>query len=148
MDDHSPSPRLSRTTTFLEGARRTSDGSQTLERAETNRSDGDGSTHIRMEEPAMRPAMLTRKSLRGASTKSISEALRAARSREEQDTLLGDGVEADDDGCYPPRKNDDPRIPNPHRALPVYNTTHKIRRLIIASIGRETVSSSVAHVAN
>ncbi|SMR60454.1 unnamed protein product [Zymoseptoria tritici ST99CH_1A5] len=87
-----------------------------------------------MEEPAMRPAMLTRKSLRGASTKSISEALRAARSREEQDTLLGDGVEADDDGCYPPRKNDDPRIPNPHRALPVYNTTHKIRRLIIASI--------------
>ncbi|EMD00057.1 hypothetical protein BAUCODRAFT_41421, partial [Baudoinia panamericana UAMH 10762] len=68
------------------------------------------------------------------SSKSISEAIRLARSREEQETLLGDEEQADDDGCYPPRKTDAPRTPNPHSSLPVYTTIHKIRRLIIASI--------------
>ena len=65
----------------------------------------------------------------------MSEALRFARSAEEQETLLGEEEVADDDGCYPPRKNDDPIAPNPHANLPVYKTIHRIRRLVIASIG-------------
>ena len=71
----------------------------------------------------------------------MSEAMRIARSREEQEELLDDEEQADDDGCYPPRKNDDPRAPNPHGWLPVYTTIHKIRRLIVASIGRFSQSS-------
>ncbi len=31
------------------------------------------------------------------------------------DALLGEEEEADDDGCYPPRINDEPRAPNPHK---------------------------------
>jgi hypothetical protein len=73
---------------------------------------------------------------RGESHRSMSEALRLARSRQEQEELLDDEEQADDDGCYPPRKNDDPRVPNPHGWLPVYTSIHKIRRLIVASIGR------------
>ena len=46
------------------------------------------------------------------------------------------GEAQDDDGCYPPRRQDEPRVPNPHASLPIYTTIHKIRRLIIASIGR------------
>lgn len=68
----------------------------------------------------------------------MSEAMRIARSREEQEELLDDEEQADDDGCYPPRKNDDPRAPNPHGWLPVYTTIHKIRRLVVASIGRSS----------
>lgn len=91
--------------------------------------------HITMEEPT-RPLLPKRNTFRGESTRSMSEALRLARSREEQETLLGDEEQADDDGCYPPRNIGDPlRVPNPHRSLPVYTTIHKIRRLIIASIG-------------
>jgi hypothetical protein len=30
----------------------------------------------------------------------------------------------------------DENRPNPHKSLPVYATIHKIRRLVIASIGR------------
>lgn len=86
-----------------------------------------------------RPPLIDRHTLRGESTRSISEALRLARSREEQETLLGDEEQADDDGCYPPRKNDDPKTPNPHRSLPVYTTIHRIRRLVIASIGMARV---------
>lgn len=71
----------------------------------------------------------------------MSEAMRIARSREEQEELLDDEEQADDDGCYPPRKNDDPRAPNPHGWLPVYTTIHKIRRLVVASIGRSLPSS-------
>ncbi|CAK4034221.1 receptor-activated Ca2+-permeable cation channel [Lecanosticta acicola] len=96
-------------------------------------SDGGSSAHIRMESP-VRPPMPQRKSIRGVSAKNINEALRLARSREEQETLLGEHEEADDDGCYPPRKNSDPTVPNPHQGLPVYTTIHKIRRLVIASI--------------
>ena len=80
--------------------------------------------------------MFKRHSARNESRKSVSEALRLARSREEQDTLLGADEQADDDGCYPPRITDEPRVPNPHRFLPVYTTIHKIRRLVIASIGK------------
>lgn len=90
--------------------------------------------HIGIAEPE-RPRLPKRHTWRGESTRSISEALRLARSREEQQTLLGEEEQADDDGCYPPRKNDDPRTPNPWGWLPVYTTIHRIRRLIIASIG-------------
>lgn len=83
--------------------------------------------------------MPSRKSIRGVSAKNINEALRLARSREEQETLLGEHEEADDDGCYPPRKSSEPTVPNPHLGLPVYTTIHKIRRLVIASIGRYTL---------
>ncbi|KAF2233741.1 receptor-activated Ca2+-permeable cation channel [Viridothelium virens] len=68
------------------------------------------------------------------STRSITEALRQARSREEQETLLGDEEQADDDGCYPPRRDDRPYVENPHAGLPVYMTIQRIRRLVIASI--------------
>lgn len=88
-----------------------------------------------MEEPR-RPAMLKRNTMRGESMKSIRETLRLARTREEQETLLGDEEQADDDGCYPPRQSDAPRVPNPHRSLPIYTTIHKVRRLVLASIGR------------
>ena len=59
------------------------------------------------------------------STRSISEALRQARSREEQETLLGDEEQADDDGCYPPRRDDRPYVDNPHAGLPVYMTIQR-----------------------
>ncbi|KAF2766975.1 hypothetical protein EJ03DRAFT_376564 [Teratosphaeria nubilosa] len=99
-----------------------------------NGSDYAGSnSHIQLQEPE-RPQLYSRSAMRGESSKSLSEALRLARSREEQETLLGPDEQADDDGCYPPRQNDEPRAPNPHRSLPIYTTIHKIRRLIIASI--------------
>ena len=96
-------------------------------------SDAGNSGHIRLEAPK-RPDLYSRNTLRGQSSKSVSEALRLARSREEQETLLGADEEADDDGCYPPRIDDQPRRPNPHSNLPIYATIHKIRRLVIASI--------------
>lgn len=99
-------------------------------------SDNGSSHHIRMQSPP-RPRMPQRHSVKGTSAKNINEALRLARAREEQETLLGEHEEADDDGCYPPRQNSDPRAPNPHLALPVYTTIHKIRHLVIASIGIE-----------
>lgn len=88
-----------------------------------------------------RPRLPKRSTTRGDSTKRLGEALRLARAREEQETLLGDNEEADDDGCYPPRKSDEPRAPNPHSTLPIYTTIHKIRRLVIASIGMLGLSS-------
>ena len=93
--------------------------------------------HIALTEP-LRPALPARltATARGESHRSMSEALRLARSRQEQEELLDDEEQADDDGCYPPRKNDDPRVPNPHGWLPVYTSIHKVRRLIVASIGR------------
>ncbi|GAB7357461.1 hypothetical protein MBLNU459_g0004t1 [Dothideomycetes sp. NU459] len=100
-------------------------------------SEGQFSRHITMESPSPdrhRPSMPSRRSEREQSSRSISEALRLARSREEQETLLGDEEQADDDGCYPPRKDSIPWQPNPHAALPVYTTIHRIRRLVIASI--------------
>lgn len=98
--------------------------------------------HISVSEPhrPSLPARLTA-AARGESHRSMSEAMRLARSREEQEELLNDDEQADDDGCYPPRKNDDPRVPNPHGWLPVYTTIHKIRRLVVASIGRSITIS-------
>lgn len=119
-----PKPNNERTTSF--------DSDIDRERAESN--------HVTMASPSpsperLRPPMIGRKSLRGQSNRSISDAMRLAQSREEQEMLLGDNEEADDDGCFPPRLNDDPRVPNPHASLPVYTTIHRIRRLVIASIG-------------
>jgi hypothetical protein len=95
------------------------------------------SAHITMAKLPPRPKLPSRgTAARGtASSRNITEAMRLARSREEQETLLGDEEQADDDGCYPPRQNDDPRKPNPHSALPVYTTIHMIRRLVLAAIG-------------
>lgn len=59
------------------------------------------------------------------SSRSITEALRQARAREEQETLLGDDEQADDDGCYPPRRDDRPFVENPHAGLPVYMTIQR-----------------------
>ncbi|KAK3677264.1 hypothetical protein LTR78_002802 [Recurvomyces mirabilis] len=95
--------------------------------------DGAAPSHITVEDPP-RPSLYKRNTFRGESVKSVSEALRLARAREEQEELLGDGEQADDDGCYPPRKTNDPRTPNPHSSLPIYTTIHKIKRLITAAI--------------
>ena len=122
---------------YLEDGRQNSD--PPLLRVETSNSDSRNSSHIRLEAPR-RPELFKRDTGRGQSTKSVSEALRLARSREEQETLLGPNEEADDDGCYPPRINDEPRAPNPHRNLPIYSTIHKIRRIVIASIGRHDLT--------
>lgn len=131
---------LSRTTTQLEEQRRPSSieandqHSFTYGTTPRNDSNDDASSqHIRMASP-VRPRLPTRNTLRGTSAAKLQEALRLARAREEQETLLGENEEADDDGCYPPRKNSDPTVPNPHAELPVYTTIHKIRRLIIASL--------------
>ncbi|KAI6801236.1 receptor-activated Ca2+-permeable cation channel [Hortaea werneckii] len=127
MDSGSGNPPGSRPS-VLEAGRQ--DSNQSCGESQT---DGAGSGHITIPEP-QRPSLPKRNTLRGESTKSISEALRLARTREEQETLLGDEEQADDDGCYPPRQSDAPRVPNPHRTLPIYTTIHKIRRLIYASI--------------
>ena len=103
--------------------------------------------HIALTEPS-RPALPARltATARGESHRSMSEALRLARSRQEQEELLDDEEQADDDGCYQPRKNDDPRVPNPHGWLPVYTSIHKIRRLVVASIGRFILTSHCPHL--
>lgn len=98
-------------------------------------------SHIRLESSPTRPELPDRKSKAFQSNRSLSEALRLARSREEQEMLLGDEELADDDGCYPPRKNDDPWTPNPHAGLPIYTTIHRIRRLVIASIGKRDMTA-------
>ena len=129
--DYSPASRPQ----ILEEGRQASDPPPL--QVEIPDSDAGNSSHIRLEAPR-RPDMFKRRSSRNESRKSISEALRLARSREEQETLLGADEQADDDGCYPPRVSDEPRLPNPHRFLPIYATIHKIRRLVIAAIGRPT----------
>ncbi|KAL1303277.1 hypothetical protein AAFC00_006685 [Neodothiora populina] len=93
--------------------------------------------HITMHSPSpdrLRPRLPDRNSRKEQSSRSITEALRMARRREEQEALLESGEDADDDGCYPPRKDSIPWQPNPHAKLPVYTTVHRIRRLVIASI--------------
>ncbi|KAF2429535.1 hypothetical protein EJ08DRAFT_698251 [Tothia fuscella] len=66
--------------------------------------------------------------------RTISEALQAAREREEQETLLGDDEEraiADNEGCLHLTES---FSRNPHSHLLVYKTIHRIRRIILASI--------------
>lgn len=134
MDADSQSPSSESRKIKPDPIRQYSDPPQ-LETPNSEAIDHDNGGHITLDEPH-RPQLLSRNTLRGTSTKSVSDALRLARSREEQETLLGDEECADDDGCFPPRINDEPRIPNPHRNLPIYATIHKIRRLVIASIGK------------
>lgn len=128
MDDQSPASRERRN--LLHDGRQYS-GPPTIQVAN---SDAENSGRIRLDEPT-RPQLFKRNTLRGQSSKSVSEALRLERSRQEQETLLGCEEQADDDGCYPPKVSDEPRAPNPHKALPVYTTIQKIRRLVIATIG-------------
>jgi hypothetical protein len=108
---------------------------------------GNADKHITMETPSpserVRPPMPGRLSAREQSSRSISEAVRLAMSREEQQQLLDDDdQQADDDGCYPPRKDSIPWQPNPHAQLPIYTTIHRIRRLVIACIGTSSLSTS------
>lgn len=112
--------------------------------ASPNRGNGG---HIIMRSPSpdrLRPKMPDRKDRKEQSSRSISEALRVQRRREEQETLLEEGEQADDDGCYPPRKDSIPWQPNPHAKLGVYTTIHRIRRLVIASIGKTFTSNIVS----
>jgi hypothetical protein len=74
--------------------------------------------------PGLQP-MAPQRLERLESHRSVTEALRLARAREEQDTLLGDEIQADDDGCYPPRRDDTPFVQNPHAELPVYMTIQR-----------------------
>lgn len=111
MDFDRASPSGQQRPSFLE------DGRQSTDPPRLQNSDSHDS-HIRVDEPSTKPKFL-RNSQRVQSTKSVSEALKLGRSREEQETLLGEEEEADDDGCYPPRVNDEPRAPNPHKSLPV-----------------------------
>lgn len=65
--------------------------------------------------------------------RTISEALRLARERDEQENLLADdeALVESADSCLGPLR----RVhTNPHEDLPVYKTIHRIRRLILASI--------------
>lgn len=143
-EDSTLTNQLFRTPSILATARKASNAS--VRESSTNAqaygepggasSPGQRVAYTEPERPSL-PARLAA-GLRGASHRSMNEAMRLARSREEQETLLDDAEQADDDGCYPPRKNDDPRAPNPHGRLPVYTTIHKIRRLVVASIGRST----------
>jgi hypothetical protein len=136
MDRYESQSPSARPPTILEEGRQRSDPQSLQLNDVAANSDAGASSHIRLEAPK-RPDLLKRNTLRGQSSKSVSEALRLERSREEQETLLGADEEADDDGCYPPRISDEPRAPNPHKSLPVYATIHKIRRLVIACIGRQ-----------
>ncbi|KAF2838562.1 receptor-activated Ca2+-permeable cation channel [Patellaria atrata CBS 101060] len=66
--------------------------------------------------------------------RTLSDALRLAQSREEQETLLGDEEVADENGCITDSLSQVIFAPDPHAKLPVYTNIHRIRRLIIASI--------------
>lgn len=101
--------------------------------------------------PKRRPSPPTRKSSRHIefrkylkrphleeNQRTLSDALRSAKSREEQETLLPDDDVAGSDGCFSgagqpvgPRDN---FAPYPFSSLQVYYNIHRIRRLILAVI--------------
>lgn len=142
MDDRpSPSPSAIQYNLQPEGESPFGERDRTppLDHAESsNAANGNEDKHITMSTPSpgqFRPSLPDRFSAREQSARSISEAVRLAQSRAEQEQLLGDDELADDDGCYPPRKDSIPWQPNPHRQLPIYTTIHRIRRLVIACIG-------------
>jgi len=70
------------------------------------------------------------------SQRTLSDALRAAKSREEQETLLPDDDHAGSDGCFngagEPVGPRDVFAPYPHSSLQVYYNIHRIRRLVLA----------------
>jgi hypothetical protein len=72
------------------------------------------------------------------SQRTLSDALRAARSREEQETLMPDDDHAGSDGCFNGAGQAiGPReifAPYPHSQLQVYYNIHRIRRLVLAVI--------------
>lgn len=72
------------------------------------------------------------------SQRTLSDALRSARSREEQETLLPDDDHAGSDGCFngagEPVGTRDYFAPSPHSKLRVYYNIHRIRRLVLAVI--------------
>jgi hypothetical protein len=72
------------------------------------------------------------------SQRTLSDALRAAKSREEQETLLPDDDHAGSDGCFngagQPVGPRELRAPYPHSGLQVYYNIHRIRRLVLAVI--------------
>ncbi|KAH3947759.1 hypothetical protein HBI24_206050 [Parastagonospora nodorum] len=72
------------------------------------------------------------------SQRTLSDALRAARSREEQETLLEDDDHAGSDGCFngagQPIGPREIFAPYPHAQLQVYYNIHRIRRLVLAVI--------------
>ncbi|KAH8724652.1 hypothetical protein GQ44DRAFT_708546 [Phaeosphaeriaceae sp. PMI808] len=72
------------------------------------------------------------------SQRTLSDALRAAKSREEQETLLPDDAHAGSDGCFngagEPVGPQEVFAPYPHHGLQVYYNVHRIRRLILAVI--------------
>ncbi|OAK99795.1 hypothetical protein IQ06DRAFT_294208 [Phaeosphaeriaceae sp. SRC1lsM3a] len=72
------------------------------------------------------------------SQRTLSDALRAAKSREEQETLLPDDEHAGSDGCFngagEPIGPREQFAPYPHSALQVYYNIHRIRRLVLAVI--------------
>lgn len=132
MSDSSPSPNDDR-----KGKSLSFPGLPEVEVDDSHVVSSSPSEHIRLPSPAssigkLRPANAPR----SQSNRSIREVMRMARENEEQELLIGEDQMADDDGCYPPRQNDDPQAPNPHANLPIYTTIHRIRRLIIATIGR------------
>ncbi|KAF2679119.1 hypothetical protein K458DRAFT_435352 [Lentithecium fluviatile CBS 122367] len=83
------------------------------------------------------PDHLNRPHLSGVH-RTLSDALRAERSREEQETLLGDDEDADRDGCL----REPGELPGPreifardlHASLNIYYNIQRIRRLVLASI--------------
>lgn len=131
MDDDSRSPVPGHRKKSDDEGRRESDASIDKQ---TNGNDSYNG-HVRVDEPS-RPQLFARNTFRAQSSKSVSDAMRQERARQEQETLLGCEELADDDGCYPPRLTDEPIAPNPHKQLPIYTTIHKIRRLVIATIGK------------
>ncbi|CAI6339060.1 unnamed protein product [Periconia digitata] len=88
------------------------------------------SRHIKLADHLQRPHL--------SAHRTLSDALRAERSREEQETLLGDDDLADADGCLrQDGQQPGPRqvfYADPNSALDTYYTIHRIRRLVIASI--------------
>ncbi|KAL5121074.1 hypothetical protein ACEQ8H_000925 [Pleosporales sp. CAS-2024a] len=70
--------------------------------------------------------------------RTLSDALRAAKSREEQETLLEDEDHAGSDGCFngagQPIGPREIFAPYPHSQLQVYYNIHRIRRLVLAVI--------------
>ncbi|KAF1950289.1 hypothetical protein CC80DRAFT_554517 [Byssothecium circinans] len=89
------------------------------------------SQHIRLADHFQRPHL-------AGDHRTLSDALRAERSREEQETLLGDDELAGPDGCLREEGQETgPRQvfhPDANTGLNIYYTIHRIRRLVLASI--------------
>ncbi|KAF1946427.1 hypothetical protein EJ02DRAFT_367123 [Clathrospora elynae] len=89
------------------------------------------SRHIEFRKYLKRPHLIENQ-------RTLSDALRSAKSREEQETLLPDDDQAGADGCFngqgEPMESRTAFAPEPHDNLKVYYNIHRIRRLILAVI--------------